>query len=902
MNYEIRELLSLVLGSGEYGGKFKPLYLKFKSKLEKDLAEKCDESSLKCKRLRAEANDILGILAVVDLVSNEITAKYYKASQTGSIKIVVDNNIKKLIATATECKLKNRLTSELVKNEYVVKNNLNFISYDSSLTKQKISYLSKDEFYNLVSHTVLRTILYLIKDSHLFKYIEYKQFRFMLTNQDIKNKLADISDRKYTEEAMIISRFMNLRLNLNHLAVCIKKQYKNLPIIRPIHIDTNIGKFVSSKRWINTTEIKPLVDRAEVFMSEMMNINYHKLVRIENNFLDSTIDAIKKGEIDNLKTMPRVSNIGSNMFNSFEFSRDICMKYTIPTLVESVNPLTGFVSIKTDRKYILDSDMQKEEVMSFTKDFTATCSFYEDVKNTLDQNLMLAQQVQSKAIKIISGSDIIAAYNHTSYFKDKKKRNSEWLDGNGGPIYSSCMRYSTSKEKIGFYANNSKFVKLLTYSNDGTNIINGRVLLWYNEDKDIYYVDRIYYDSSNTLLAIRNFVETNSNFFYIHSQSAGKSSKLTDDFAIKITELHKSHDIPYFDSINKALRIGASGALYIGSDSGIMSIYNESSVLDTNKLLGVAEIDEATLKNVKPENANKETVNKKCFICGRDFDVIFVNSENMKNKGYRHGVYTCSDHIIKVDDDIYTLESNVIRLSGHSKENYVINPFSYAKFRSIEKESEINKIKYQDSNMANPILNIMEIVKSSLYKTTSLVGRERSLDRGVIFNSPAGLNVSYPYYITRGGYNTYGDGRYFTYFDKSINMAKLRDSNAYIPVPTTVSEKTKELILDVLKLYAVHEYIKNTTEKIDIDIVNISSNTCLDLSKHELEPSNSYILPFLDNDNHVAMKYFKILDKNTCYTSGFSLEFKAKVLFNYFAEKKELIDIYKNFIKDIGWD
>lgn len=158
--------------------------------------------------------------------------------------------------------------------------------------------------------------------------------------------------------------------------------------------------------------------------------------------------------------------------------------------------------------------------------------------------------------KLVEGEDIIKYYNSEQYSEDAP----------GSTLGSSCMRYTTCKDFINFYAKNKGVKLLILYSDDKEERelekIKGRALVWdiseINEEKveNVKFMDRIYtvYDYD-----VFNFIDyakkegwlyknkqNMSNNEYIINPKTGEKLNLT----LKTTSDFKSNfSYPYMDTM-----------------------------------------------------------------------------------------------------------------------------------------------------------------------------------------------------------------------------------------------------------------------------------------------------------------------------------------------------------------
>ena len=88
-----------------------------------------------------------------------------------------------------------------------------------------------------------------------------------------------------------------------------------------------------------------------------------------------------------------------------------------------------------------------------------------------------AQNNITSTFKIVSGSDILHYYHHTSYLRES------------GSLGNSCMKYDLSQDYLDLYTDNTDKISMLIMVDKNSKLI-GRALLWSNDDVKI--MDRIY--------------------------------------------------------------------------------------------------------------------------------------------------------------------------------------------------------------------------------------------------------------------------------------------------------------------------------------------------------------------------------------------------------------------------
>ena len=88
-----------------------------------------------------------------------------------------------------------------------------------------------------------------------------------------------------------------------------------------------------------------------------------------------------------------------------------------------------------------------------------------------------AQNNITSTFKVVSGSDILHYYHHTSYLRES------------GSLGNSCMKYDSSQDYLDLYTDNTEKISMLIMVDKNSKLI-GRALLWSNDDVKI--MDRIY--------------------------------------------------------------------------------------------------------------------------------------------------------------------------------------------------------------------------------------------------------------------------------------------------------------------------------------------------------------------------------------------------------------------------
>lgn len=119
-------------------------------------------------------------------------------------------------------------------------------------------------------------------------------------------------------------------------------------------------------------------------------------------------------------------------------------------------------------------------------------------------NELKALFVFDPTFKLVEGADILEYYHEDAYNRKISV------------LMNSCMRYDECQDYLDFYAKNANKVKLLiALQPDGTLV--GRALIWYPENTEEVYMDRIY-SSDAGIQAFKNYASERG-WFYKEAQS-----------------------------------------------------------------------------------------------------------------------------------------------------------------------------------------------------------------------------------------------------------------------------------------------------------------------------------------------------------------------------------------------
>lgn len=475
----------------------------------------------------------------IDLPS--ITDDYYKKKDSISVKLVVDDSVKELFGKNTNNQIYKRLFKECegldrIKASYVKSNNNNFAVLLREETEMGISAISKSEFqykvglilellrWEMMSRTHGQKILDITKSvSSAYGSIELRSIINMIYSSLRSIASAKLPDYRYRSHYDTVSRSIATG-NTPSRSIQLKL------------IDDFILEMKPSKAALNIIVKAIALSVAKTKSSDLLSLS---------SFVNNTLDYPSK----------IAENLNSNSF---------------PVKYEWTNPVSGFVSIKTKREQLEESKLSKEEFDKLVETHREINRIYEKSVSLISEYKIKKKLDKETVVKLVSGEEIISLYEITSYYNYNKASD----NGSGGSLYNSCMRHIGYKQRISAYANNPHMVKMLAVVTKATNKLKARAVVWYDEEKDIHYVDRIFYYDQESKNQMKVFINENKNFISIYS--GNEIDRSQSSFLIPFKYAIPSADGPFLDSIRHNIIIDNNGNRFIGIPSS--SEYTETQV------------------------------------------------------------------------------------------------------------------------------------------------------------------------------------------------------------------------------------------------------------------------------------------------------------------------------------
>ena len=802
----------------------KILFLKIKEELSKINADDADYKA---------ALMVINFIRGIESEADALTSKFYKTENSGkSIKIVIDNGFSDVVKKTPDSKLRRRLLDKNIKSTYIVKNNANFVRFNSE-TDNEITFISKSDFYDAVLSAI-----YLMKSTAIAQVrispVNYTGFGHMrrFATPQMRSKISE-NIVLYRNKCWTIGAskgITEIGSGISSLEQIVNKFYIDFRLYAAESTPENDVAMAKLRVDISTeAELENVLPSIDTYNEKLVNGElFSRSNSLEIKVIELALNTVKR------RGAGTGSAIVSNIFDIITDSERKMKEVSTTSLIEEINPITGFKSIKSVRvpKSGLNESERayaEKEIKSYLEIMKTT----EELSNVIQREIAERKILESKQFSIISGSDIVAAYNSSSYI-DIGKKGDNPFSSSGGTIHSSCMRHSASKEKIDFYARNESFVKLLTFSETGDKKISGRAILWYDKYVDKYYVDRIYYDSQKTYNKIKAYIGTKSNFIGIHDTSGGQKK----EFAVRIDELKSSLDLPYLDSMSKYLLIGEkTKRMFIGSLEKAKSIALEN-VIQSKIPLGSSNVvynQDALSYDLKGSVAG---TNNTCAFCGST-DV--VNIKPNIGRYDKYNMYICKHGLVKVGGILCTTENGgfepIYRISDDkNKEEYVVNPFSISKkFVIAKKESTTTSIV---SGYYDTVLISGKIMRAAQVNS----GSESSLPSAIIGNN-SGIRHTGSY----GLFSVESGIKHFVY-DNTVRLSSFMKSsrtyNLVVPTKKSLDFLDKETLLERVRASIVAILLRG-----DCEIAKTISNTVYN-GEIELQ-SETPIVKFTDGTPHV---------------------------------------------------
>jgi len=700
----------------------------------------------------------------------DIVSGYFKDKSTEikSIKIDMNQNLKELIESAEDCKIKSGLiNSQKIQSRIVKAGNVNFakaIFNDES---------GRYEFYGVT------------KDFLKKKYDDFIRAYLLNRSWTLSQVAREIYISEDKGEIRFLSRFCSEVSNkLNTYQV----------------YDPNIYAVLASGR-----NMSPFIDR-KGSLFHMMSDEKLKKQFIKTILINGTVKLQSYS----------ISSIINSIITTQEFDADRLYAHSRIEKVQSVNPISGFVSEKNTRIPKKESKLTQEEIDVLAENVRLNNKFFESIAHKILEKELKAKELATPSIKLVEGSDIIAYYNISSYKKvaGVSRETGEWNPFSGatpgGTLYNSCMRHPQNKLNIKFYAANKDLVSLMICTDGHGKKITARAIVWKDKENNLFYVDRIFSSSEKALMQMVNFVKANDNYFFINSSGLSNSSiagKMNETFLIKFNGVNQTTTTPYFDTMRNNAYI-KDNELYIGRHtSSSLPLKTElmvkGKIYDTNKsfyLIPKVDLSKTPLSNTEI-----------CPACGYALDQKFV---------IVNGRRICKRHMtVDTNGDayIYTAEK-IIPTDG--KKN--VGKFLYSGILSdrgdekmLFEPNDITRLP-NDTRIITNVMRIFEKHSKWSYEDARKIEVEAKLKEIESFSTNSLFQSN-----TRSDVGKLSSFQYErpSYDNKSIKLMHVGGSSIVIPVNPTKNEIL--FLREVLKLEILSsrsttdvELVKGAKEKI----------------------------------------------------------------------------------------
>lgn len=463
----------------------------------------------------------------IDLPS--IVDNYYKKKDSVSIELVVDSSVKELFLENKENQIYKRLfrTSnglDKIKSSYIKSNNNNFAILLKTETDMGISSIGKSEFQSKVG-----LMLELLRWEMMYRFPEQK----------IKDILKSIASEPTIKEANSI-----INLIYSNLRSKVASQLRNDRV-------RNIYDFIRRDLSVDSSDVNYSLATLNNFV---INMNTSK------EALSLIVKAMayliaKQKEKDLL-------SLSSFVNNTLDYPSRIAEELNLNSYAvkyQWTNPVSGHISIKTKRDQKAESTLSKEEFDKLVETHRMINRIYEESVSLVNEYKIKKKLDKETVVRLVSGEEIISLYEITSYYNYQNIVNT----GGGGTLYNSCMRHIGYKNRISAYANNPHMVKMLALVTKSTNKLKARAVVWYDDEKDIHYVDRIFYYDEDSKNQIKVFVNEHKNFISIYSGNG--ISRSQSSFLIPFKYAIPSADGPFLDSIRHNIIVNSNGDRFIGA-------------------------------------------------------------------------------------------------------------------------------------------------------------------------------------------------------------------------------------------------------------------------------------------------------------------------------------------------
>ena len=428
-----------------------------------------------------------------------------------------------------------------------------------------------------------------------------------------------------------------------------------------------------AKIWSGNELHKLLLRR---FMSQVNSLMRTEITR-NDRAMDGAIRNVIDTKFRNKAEISKLMFLSADVNEGMKFSKLINNTYSqtedYTKLIEKTSVVktrlektaqgtTITVRYREPKAEIIESQIEK--VKKDIQTYSDTICFFESIENYIKINKISEEPTEKNKILFLSGAQIIAAYNISSYEGNKYNEKRDCTLGGeyseaGGSLYGSCMRKPENKNGIDFYAMNDNFIKLMVLSDDNGKTIKARAVTWFDAASGVHYVDRIFYSTQDSLLRMIQYINKTELFYTISSVNVINAllrQKYKQTFAIKITSVKRGSSLPYFDTLDQNLyKSDSKEGVFIGR-------YNYLGRPWDNESYSVkADGHDGTFKGIGTvstyawvdKHENKKTLDTeiRCSICGERISRKNAFIEVAAGPGQSSSAkIVCRNHIVTSTD------------------------------------------------------------------------------------------------------------------------------------------------------------------------------------------------------------------------------------------------------------
>jgi len=719
--------------------------------------------------------DLIEKLISVGTIGNEDLDRFYKTkdSESKSIEIVKSKSISALVGKAENCKLKKRVIANTrVKAEYVKEGNFNFFKseYSEDAGKLVFTALNRSQMEKNIAKRKLAVIAGCVDRSGT-----------------IMSALESVDEQKDFDRDTFLYSFY-------YMGEALQKLFTK---------DTS-GK--GYKFWQSAKNMENVLRTAHPFYTP----------KTEKSILNEAIIISSAFDLYEVSLNQSISKT----FDMVDRDRISVELNTKIEKIESVNPVSGFVSIRNTRIKSEIAQLSDSEIEKVVKDFSETNKFFEDLSALIRIEEDRVNSKSKASVKLVSGDEIVALYNVSSYKGTAALDNPELQYAKSGEkegtLFNSCMRGASVKNRIKFYAENDHFIKMLALTTGDGKYLMGRAVVWYEKSTEKHYVDRMFTNCDASAEKMITFVNENENFFFINSsgvsKSIMKSGKLLSNFLIEFNGVKSTNqNPPYFDTMSTSLYV-KNNKLFIGrpEDSKTMETIMKKDVLYYTS-----------------KSFNRIPLVIKKDLTKGDEEICQVCRKIIKDSAFKFGEnYICANHITIASDGEILAENqgNVYTLGDNqAQKTYIANILTCSNIRHFKPEAttkiERKNSHFQGAGACTIIIDATTKRQSKYYEGLKVdikavpLQKEKKIEQGnsFLFKNAREEND----FVEFGNYYSLKDTENLYFDPKTIKMINVEPITLAIPANPTDSqlEITKECLKHVAILKCDSSNYKILEEK-----------------------------------------------------------------------------------------